>query len=68
MPRSTKPWKINLAALGLVLNVLVLFTSRYLNAASTELRARGYEVRDEDTARLPPFVRHTSTCSAATRS
>ncbi|MEV0087611.1 Tn3 family transposase [Saccharopolyspora sp. NPDC050642] len=47
-----------LGALGLVLNALVLFTTRYLDAAITELRAGGYEVRDEDAARLSPFVRH----------
>lgn len=29
-----------------------------LDAAITELRAGGYEVRDEDAARLSPFVRH----------
>jgi Tn3 transposase DDE domain len=47
-----------LGALGLVLNALMLFTTRYLDAAITELRAGGYEVRDEDAARLSPFVRH----------
>jgi hypothetical protein len=47
-----------LGALGLVSNALVLFTTRYLDAAITELRASGYEVRDEDAARLSPFVRH----------
>ena len=45
-------------ALGLVLNAIVLFTTRYLDAAITELRAGGYEVRDEDAARRSPFVRH----------
>jgi TnpA family transposase len=47
-----------LGALGLVLNAIVLFTTRYLDAAITELRAGGYEVHDEDAARLSPFVRH----------
>lgn len=47
-----------LGALGLVLNAIVLFNTRYLDAAITELRAGGYEVRDEDAARLSPFVRH----------
>lgn len=37
---------------------LVLFTTRYLDAAVAELRAGGYEVRDADAARLSPFVRH----------
>jgi TnpA family transposase len=44
-----------LGSLGLVLNALVLFTTRYLDAAITRLRADGHEVRDEDAARLSPF-------------
>lgn len=47
-----------LGALGLVLNAIVLFNTRYLDAALTELRSGGYEVRDDDAARLSPFVRH----------
>lgn len=47
-----------LGALGLVLNAIVLFNTRYLDAAITELRASGHEVRDEDAARLSPFGRH----------
>lgn len=46
-----------LGALGLVLNALVLFNTRYLGAALDQLRAQGYEVRDEDAARLSPFRR-----------
>jgi Tn3 transposase DDE domain len=45
-------------ALGLVLNALVLFNTRYMDAAVTQLRADGREVRDKDVARLSPFVRH----------
>ncbi len=41
-----------------MLNSIVLFNTRYLDAAITELRAGGYEVRDEDAARLSPFGRH----------
>lgn len=44
-----------LGALGLVLNALVLFNTRYLDAALAQLRADGYEVRDIDAARLSPF-------------
>lgn len=29
-----------------------------MDAALTQLRADGFEVRDEDVARLSPFVRH----------
>ena len=46
-----------LGALGLVLNAIVLLTTRYLDAALTELRARGYPVTDTDAARLSPFGR-----------
>ncbi|GAA4622470.1 hypothetical protein GCM10023196_014820 [Actinoallomurus vinaceus] len=47
-----------IGALGLVLNALVLFTTRYMDAAVNQLRAAGFDVRDEDVARLYPFVRH----------
>ncbi|MFF3159499.1 Tn3 family transposase [Streptomyces sp. NPDC057910] len=47
-----------IGALGLVLNALVLFNTRYMDAAVTRLRAGGFDVRDEDVARLSPFVRH----------
>jgi hypothetical protein len=47
-----------IGALGLVLNALVLFNTRYMDAAVTQLREDGFEVRDEDVARLSPFVRH----------
>ena len=46
-----------LGVLGLVLNCVVLWTTVYLNAAITQLRAQGYTVREEDAARLSPFVR-----------
>ncbi len=45
-----------LGALGLVLNAIVLWNTRYMNAALTHLRAQGLEVRDEDVKRLPPLV------------
>jgi hypothetical protein len=47
-----------IGALGLVLNALVLFTTRYMDAAVNKLRADGFDLRDEDVARLSPFVRH----------
>lgn len=46
-----------LDALGLVLNITVLWNSVYLSRALDELRAQGYPVRDEDAARLSPFIR-----------
>ncbi|EST31538.1 Tn3 family transposase [Streptomyces niveus] len=47
-----------IGALGYVLNSLVLFNTRYMDAAVNQLRADGFVVRDEDVARLSPFVRH----------
>lgn len=51
-----------IGALGLVLNIVVLFNTRYLQAAVDELRRQGYELADEDVARLSPLVRaHVNT-------
>jgi hypothetical protein len=48
-----------LAALGLVLNAVVLWNTRYLDAAVTALREAGTSVKDEDVARLSPLkVKH----------
>jgi len=47
-----------IGALGLVLNAVVLFNTRYMDAAVTQLRTEGFDVRDEDLARLSPFARH----------
>jgi TnpA family transposase len=44
-----------LGALGLLVNVIVLWNSLYMDAALNQLRAEGYEVRDEDVARLSPL-------------
>ncbi|AXH01123.1 Tn3 family transposase (plasmid) [Deinococcus wulumuqiensis] len=44
-----------LGALGLVLNAITLWNSRYLGLAVEHLRAQGYEVRDEDVERLSPL-------------
>ncbi|MFL6054035.1 MAG: Tn3 family transposase [Actinoallomurus sp.] len=44
-----------LGALGLVLNAVVLWTTRYIDAAVAQLRAEGHEIRDEDIARLSPL-------------
>ena len=46
-----------LGALGLVLNCIVLWNTVYVNAALEQLRARGHVIRDEDVARLSPFIR-----------
>jgi len=44
-----------LGALGLVLNALVLWNTRYTDAALTQLRKQGYPVLDADAARLSPL-------------
>ena len=44
-------------ALGLVLNCVVLWNTRYQDAAVAQLRSAGYPVGDADVARLSPFLR-----------
>jgi Tn3 transposase DDE domain-containing protein len=44
-----------LGALGLVLNGVVLWTTRYMDAALAHLRRTGYPVQEEDVARLSPL-------------
>ncbi|GGN64657.1 hypothetical protein GCM10011579_034330 [Streptomyces albiflavescens] len=41
-----------LASLGLVLSAVVLWNTRYLDAAVTQLRAEGHGLKGEDVARL----------------
>jgi Tn3 transposase DDE domain len=60
-----------LGSLGLVLNAVVLWTTRYIDAAVAQRRAEGHEIRNEDIARLSPlkhknlnvFGRYTFTLS-----
>jgi TnpA family transposase len=44
-----------LAALGLVLNAVVLWTTRYLDAAVAQLEADGHLIEEADKARLSPL-------------
>ena len=44
-----------LGALGLVVNAIVLWNTIYTNAALDQLGAEGFDVRDEDRARLLPL-------------
>jgi TnpA family transposase len=44
-----------LSALGLVVNVIVLWNTIYMDAALSQLRLEGYLVGDEDVVRLSPF-------------
>jgi TnpA family transposase len=56
--RYHKGMEDQLGALGLVLNCIVLWNTRYMNAALDQLRAEGRTIAEEDIARLSPFVRH----------
>jgi hypothetical protein len=44
-----------LGALGLVVNIIVLWNTLYLDKALTHLRATGYPVQDADVARISPL-------------
>ncbi|EDX22838.1 transposase [Streptomyces sp. Mg1] len=44
-----------LGSLGLVLNAVVLWMTRYIDAVVVQLRTEGHEIRDEDVARLSPL-------------
>ena len=44
-----------LGALGLVVNAIVLWNTRYMDAALNELRAEGFDVRYGDVKRLSPL-------------
>lgn len=45
-----------LCALGLVLNMIVLRNTSYMEATLNQLRADGFEVKDEDVAKLSPLL------------
>lgn len=44
-----------LGALGLVVNAICLWTTRYIDLALQSLREEGYEISDEDVERLSPL-------------
>ena len=44
-----------LSALGLIVNVIVLWNTIYMDAALDQLRGEGHNLRDEDVARLSPL-------------
>ena len=44
-----------LGALGLVVNAIILWNTIYMDAALRQLRAGGFDVHDEDVARLSPL-------------
>jgi TnpA family transposase len=45
-----------LGALGLVLNMIALWNTIYIDAALNKLRAEGYPVKDDDVHRLSPLL------------
>lgn len=45
-----------LGALGLVVNIIVLWNTIYIDATLAQLRQEGYPVRNEDVARLSPLI------------
>jgi TnpA family transposase len=45
-----------LGALGLVVNIIALWNTLYIDAALEQLRKEGYPVKPEDVARLSPLV------------
>ena len=45
-----------LGALGLVVNTIILWNTIYMDAALDQLRTEGFDVRDEDVARLSPLA------------
>ena len=45
-----------LGALGLVVNIIVLWNTIYIDAALQQLREKGHQVEPEDVARLSPLV------------
>ncbi|MGB6162281.1 MAG: Tn3 family transposase [Pseudonocardiaceae bacterium] len=54
--RYHRGMETQLSSLGMILNCVTLWNTRYLDAALGQLRAQGYPIRDEDVARLSPFV------------
>jgi TnpA family transposase len=45
-----------LGSLGLVVNIIILWNSLYMDAILDQLRKDGFPVRDEDVARLSPLI------------
>ena len=45
-----------LRALGLVLNIIILWNTLYIDAVLSKLRQEGHSIREEDVARLSPLT------------
>ena len=55
-PRYREGQEDQLGALGLVVNAIILWNTIYMDAAIDQLRVEGFDVRDEEVARLSPLV------------
>jgi hypothetical protein len=53
---TAKGQEDQLGALGLVVNAVVLWNTRYLDAALAQIRASGEVVKPEDVERLSPLL------------
>jgi hypothetical protein len=54
-PHKTRRQEEQLGTLGLVTNVLVLWNTYYMDAAINLLQKEGWNIREEDKARLSPL-------------
>ena len=45
-----------MSALGLVVNIIVLWNTIYTDAVLNQLRKEGYPIKNEDVARLSPLI------------
>jgi Tn3 transposase DDE domain len=54
--RYHRGMEAQLSGLGLIVNCVTLWNTRYTDAAINQLRAQGYPIREEDVARLSPFA------------
>jgi hypothetical protein len=62
------PHEDQLGALGLVVNMIVLWNTIYMEAVLGQLRKEGYPVNKEDQARLSPLIHEHINTQGDTRS
>lgn len=48
--------EVDVRAPGLVINIIVLWNTIYIDAVLAQLQKEGFTVRKEDVARLSPFI------------
>jgi hypothetical protein len=64
-PRIPGKFSMLINTLGLVINMIVLWNTIYIQAALAQLRGEGCMARYEDVARLSPLILRTHPCSRA---